>query len=296
MSSNNKIIDYLTEDPEIPGQRYGLITIVGPHMPQKCDVWGLKIRGITDSLDRAKALCKKIMQSDPDYDIYTVEMGKFFPLNVEPYEVSDVEYQNDQLNLLMKNYLENRELANQEYQQRKNEMMKAAVSENRNQDTDNKQHPVAVLQQVHSHKERLSKLQEEMDMLKEKLQQSTSEFDQYTTEEKATAQEELKKVLGEDVLTNTNTTTTTNTTSESSSLEERLSALRLLDAEIESVKSKLNEHSSDGDLQEKLSLLNEKRAQDVALLPNKDEVNSYINSNYGESEYSYLTNNVSMQK
>lgn len=292
MSSNNKIIDYLTEDPEIPGQRYGLITIVGPHMPQKCDVWGLKIRGITDSLDRAKALCKKIMQSDPDYDIYTVEMGKFFPLNVEPYEVSDVEYQNDQLNLLMKNYLENRELANQEYQQRKSEMMKAAVSENRNQDSDNKQHPVAVLQQVHSHKERLSKLQEEMDMLKEKLQQSTSQFDQYTAEEKATAQQELKKVLGEDVLTESTTTTTTAT----GSLEERLSALRLLDAEIESVKSQLNNNNDDQVLQDKLSLLNEKRVQDVALLPNKDEVNSYINSNYGESEYSYLTNNVSMQK
>lgn len=283
MSSSNKVIDYLTEDPEIPGQRYGLVTIVGPHMPQKCDVWGLKIRGVTDSLDKAKALCKKIMQSDPDYDIYTVEMGKFFPLNVEPYQVSDVEYQNEQLNLLMKSYLENRELANQEYQQRKNEMMKAAVAEGRNQDPNKKEHPVAVLQKVRSQTERLDRLQEEMNTLKQQLEQTTSKFESYSEEERASANDELKKVLGEDV----NVSAVTDGT-----LEEKLNALKLLDAEIENVKTQLLTNADDQSLQERLASLNEKRAEGVASLPDKDEVNKYINSNYGESQYSYLTNNV----
>ena len=38
-----KVIDYLFEDPEITNQKYALVSIVGPHMPQKCDVWGLKV-------------------------------------------------------------------------------------------------------------------------------------------------------------------------------------------------------------------------------------------------------------
>lgn len=42
----SKTIDYLFEDPPITGQTYALVSIVGPHMPQKCDVWGLKIRGV----------------------------------------------------------------------------------------------------------------------------------------------------------------------------------------------------------------------------------------------------------
>lgn len=282
-------MDYLTEDPEIPGQKYGLVTIVGPHMPQKCDVWGLKIRGVTDSLDRAKAICKRLMQSDPDYDIYTVELGKFFPLNVEPYQVSDVEYQNDQLNALMKNYLENRELANQEYQQRKNEMMKAAISEGLNQDSNKKEHPVAVLQKLHSQKERLAKLEEEMNSLRQQFEQNRNKFEQYTDEERVTAETELTKVLGENVVSSL-------TSLDNASLEEKLGNLKLLDAEIEKVKSELVNNSEDEVLQNKLTELNNKRDEHVSSLQNKDEVNSYINSNYGESQYSYLTNNVQMRK
>jgi len=289
MSSNSKVMDYLTEDPEIPGQKYGLVTIVGPHMPQKCDVWGLKIRGVTDSLDRAKAICKRLMQSDPDYDIYTVELGKFFPLNVEPYQVSDVEYQNDQLNALMKNYLENRELANQEYQQRKNEMMKAAISEGLNQDSNKKEHPVAVLQKLHSQKERLAKLEEEMNSLRQQFEQNRNKFEQYTDEERVTAETELTKVLGENVVSSL-------TSLDNASLEEKLGNLKLLDAEIEKVKSELVNNSEDEVLQNKLTELNNKRDEHVSSLQNKDEVNSYINSNYGESQYSYLTNNVQMRK
>jgi len=289
MSSNSRVMDYLTEDPEIPGQKYGLVTIVGPHMPQKCDVWGLKIRGVTDSLDRAKAMCKRLMQSDPDYDIYTVELGKFFPLNVEPYQVSDVEYQNDQLNALMKNYLENRELANQEYQQRKNEMMKAAISEGLNQDSNKKEHPVAVLQKLHSQKERLAKLEEEMNSLRQQFEQNRNKFEQYTDEERVTAETELTKVLGENVVSSL-------TSLDNASLEEKLGNLKLLDAEIEKVKSELVNNSEDEVLQNKLTELNNKRDEHVSSLQNKDEVNSYINSNYGESQYSYLTNNVQMRK
>ena len=102
-------IDYLFEDPPVSGQNFALVSIVGPNLQQKCDVYGLKIRGVADSMDRARTMSQKLTKIDPDFDIYTVEVGKFFPLDVNPMELQNVEYQNTQLNELVKNYLENRE-------------------------------------------------------------------------------------------------------------------------------------------------------------------------------------------
>ena len=79
-----KVIDYLIEDPIIPLQKYALVSIIGPKMPQKCDVWGLKIRGFAESELKARELSKKLMRMDNTCDVYTVEVGKFFPLDVEP--------------------------------------------------------------------------------------------------------------------------------------------------------------------------------------------------------------------
>jgi hypothetical protein len=39
MSKQTKTIDYLGEDEPIQSQKYALISIVGPHMKQKRDVW-----------------------------------------------------------------------------------------------------------------------------------------------------------------------------------------------------------------------------------------------------------------
>lgn len=129
MAGKGQKINYLTEDPIIPSQRYALLTIVGPNMKQKCDVWGMKIRGMSDTLEGAKELSKRIMKFDSDYDIYTVDVGKFFPLQVSPDQLKDVEYQNEQLNSLMKEYLDNKEKANELWHQRKNEMVKEAEKE-----------------------------------------------------------------------------------------------------------------------------------------------------------------------
>ena len=56
MSAITKEIDYLFEDPPVSGQTYGLVSIVGPNLQQKCNVYGIKIRGVTDSLEKAKTM------------------------------------------------------------------------------------------------------------------------------------------------------------------------------------------------------------------------------------------------
>lgn len=192
-----KIIDYLIEDPKISGQKYALVSIIGPNMPQKCDVWGLKIRGIAESENRARELSKKIMKIDNTCDVYTVEIGKFFPLAVEPNDITDIQYQNEQLNELVKGYLENRELANEHWEKRKVDMIKEATREGKMQEelSSKPEHPIAVLQRIRNYEENIDKLSNDLESIRLDLENSRNKFSNYTTEEKELASKELESAI-----------------------------------------------------------------------------------------------------
>lgn len=203
MSGKSKVIDYLSEDMPISNQKYALISIVGPNMKQKCDVWGLKVRGVAESLETAKTLTKKIMRVDKDFDIYTVDVGKFFPLAVEPYDISNIEYENEQLNDLVKNYLENKEKANEQWHSRKQEMMKDAIREgnleSQKELANKKEHPIAVLQRLQAFNTKRQELQEQMDELTINVELTKTKYDSYTESEKDFAENELKKTIDNNV-------------------------------------------------------------------------------------------------
>lgn len=196
--NKNKVIDYLAEDIEIPSQKYALISIVGPNMPQKCDVWGLKIRGVVDSLESAKGMTKRIMKYDNSYDIFTVDIGKFFPLRVDPYDVKDVEYENTQLNELMKGYLENRETANLHFEQRKREMMQQAIKEGQKEGqaelAEKPEHPISILQKKQNIESQLKSLNDEIELYKNQLHNLHDTYNGYSQEEREKAEEEFVKL------------------------------------------------------------------------------------------------------
>ena len=196
-SSKGKQIDYLVEDKMIPNQRFALISVVGPNMKQKCDVLGLKVRGFAETLDGAKTLTKRIYKADKDYDIYIVEVGKFVPLNINPLDVQDVEYENEQLNSLVKNYLENRQAANEHWLERKNALVNEAIREGQKEGqkelAEKKQHPIAVLQLKKTHEENVKELREKLQTAEVELQNIIEKFESYTPEEKEFANLELYK-------------------------------------------------------------------------------------------------------
>lgn len=188
-------IDYLFEDPPVSGQNYALVSIVGPNLQQKCNVYGLKVRGVADSLDRAKTMAQKLTKIDPDFDIYTVEVGKFFPLDVNPMELSNVEYQNTQLNELVKNYLENRENANVEYEKRKNEMIKKAIAEGKSKkDQATAEHPIAILNRIEEITEKMKQAKQHLEDLSSALTYNKGEYDKFTVNEKESAEAEFSKL------------------------------------------------------------------------------------------------------
>lgn len=129
----SKTVDYLFCDEEIRGQKYALISIVGPGMKAKADVWGLKIRGFSDTIDGAHELSRKIIACDPDFDIYVVEVGKFVPLDVKPGEIQDVRYLDQELNTLMKEYYKSQEKRKVIWENEKREKMKANLIKESNE-------------------------------------------------------------------------------------------------------------------------------------------------------------------
>ena len=329
MSKNSKkVIDYLSEDAPVSGQKYALISIVGPHMPQKCDVWGMKVKGVADSLERAKAMSAKLIKSDPEFDIFTVEVGKFFPLAIEPNEVNDIEYQNEQLNLLVKNYLQNRQQANDQWQERKQKMMQEAIREGKNQEElqNKKEHPIAVLQRVHTFEDKIKKLQEELDTLNEDLTLNKEKFDSYTQEEKDQAEDEIKKAISNNESTlptkvgdgrgtvasvkevkedsndqkieSVRQTELTVSEFKASDVDKTIEELQELDSSISELQTRLNgtneEHSPNlyKKLSDDLAAMKERKEQLKNILTNKNVINEYINNNYQNSQYEYLEENV----
>lgn len=313
MTNKSKVIDYLSEDPAIPGQKYALVSIVGPNMPQKCDVWGLKVRGVADSLEKCKQMSKKIMRVDNNYDIYNVEVGKFFPLEVNPFDVGKVEYQNEQLNALIKNYLENREQANEEWQSRKQEMMKEAIREGKNQQElqNRPEHPIAVLQRLNNQTEKVKQLKEQLESLENDLKLTTEKYASYSEEEKQAAEQELKNAISEH-LDNENIEEITSEEKEKTieqirneivnelnddNIDVSLEQMKNLEKEIEELNEKLqslNSNENPNEYSNLLKQLNEyiNKKEDLLKKLNNTNVNDYINEHYASSSYNYIEKNV----
>jgi hypothetical protein len=191
----SSVIDYLFEDPEIPSQRYSLISIVGPHMPQKCDVWGLKIRGCAETMDEAKAKISRLMKIDNAYDIYIVETGKFFPLGVEPTSIGNVEYQNETLNNLIKEYLANKARADDDFHSRKAQLTEAAIKEGLN--PDRRESPVVVYTTIKTLESTVSELERNLKESLFKLEESRREFtNKFDETERESAQKEFEEKIG----------------------------------------------------------------------------------------------------
>jgi DNA repair exonuclease SbcCD ATPase subunit len=307
--SQEKTIDFLFEDPEIPSQKYALVSIVGPHMKQKCNVWGLKIRGTADTIDSAKNLCKRLLRIDNNYDIYTVEVGKFFPLNVDPLEINDIEYQNDQLNTLIKSYLENKSNADEMWHKRKSEMIEEAINEGKNQSefANKPEHPISILQKIRNYEDSIVETEKSLQSLKNDLEKAQNKFNNYTQEERELALKEFESALKElesaKVVEEESKTFSVEEireeiekeiyTEKTSPIEETLNRIKLLEDELEELQSFKNELSSSSTpkvyekIKKSISNIESELKTLKSKLNDSNLVNNYINHNYPNSQYNF---------
>jgi heterodisulfide reductase subunit C len=89
----------------------------------------LKVRGVYDSLKEATIRSNVLRKKDPSFNIYVGQVGYWLQFNPEAHEIQDQEYQEGQLNELVKKYKENLSNRDDFYDQVKAERIQKAKQE-----------------------------------------------------------------------------------------------------------------------------------------------------------------------
>jgi hypothetical protein len=116
--------DYTT----VPGQLYACLSVVGPEAPQKCDKFGIKIRGCFANRDEAANHAKRLQKEDSTFDIYVVDMYKWLLIPPDNTKIEDVHYNDQKLEEIMSGYRENQAQAAKMFEERKRDMMAVKTS------------------------------------------------------------------------------------------------------------------------------------------------------------------------
>jgi DNA repair ATPase RecN len=131
-------VDYLTVDTLVPeqskwGQKWLCISFL-TDKENKTTLSGIKVRGAFDKYEDACSHAKTLQSVDPYFNVFVGEMGHWLPFDPNPDsdKVQDSEYANEQLNNMMKSYMENQEKAKIYHEQRKNEMVRQNILDNLN--------------------------------------------------------------------------------------------------------------------------------------------------------------------
>ena len=142
--TQTKYVDHLDEDERVlfphakeakhpkteDYQNWVCISFLSPEGIKNCTLRGLKIRGVFGSWEEANEKAKSLQESDPNFHVFVGELGKWLPWDPDPNSVKDQEYQNKELNDLMKGYKDNLEKSKKMQQERKQDMIRqAAVNE-----------------------------------------------------------------------------------------------------------------------------------------------------------------------
>jgi hypothetical protein len=90
-------------------------------------IHGLKVRGVYSTHDQAVARAKTLAKKDPDFHVYVADVGQWLPWDPDPDQVPESEFQNEELNKLMKGYKENAAKRDAYFEERKRADLAAAA-------------------------------------------------------------------------------------------------------------------------------------------------------------------------
>ena len=108
--------DFLIEDPVINNQTWAVVSLITPKLVKNCDKFLLKVKGIYSSRTRANDEARKFHKKEKDFPIFAIEVGKWIAYKDDFKDGDDL---NDELNELMKLYLDERKVANENHEKRK---------------------------------------------------------------------------------------------------------------------------------------------------------------------------------
>lgn len=90
---------------------------------------GLKVRGVYDNYKEAEIRSKQLQKTDPNHNVFIGQVGYWLPWDPSADKIVDQQYQEDQLNELMRGYNDNVEKRNLFYRQQKEERIQQIKEE-----------------------------------------------------------------------------------------------------------------------------------------------------------------------
>ena len=96
----------------------------------KTSVRGIKVRGVYDTVEQAKARCENLKKKDPYFNIYVAQVGCWLPYESHiATNVENQEYSETELNTLMKHYKENKDNKDVVFDNRRKDAIKTIKDE-----------------------------------------------------------------------------------------------------------------------------------------------------------------------
>lgn len=127
MTDKPVMIDHLDVDPPIRDQAWWCVSFLSPEGIKNCRIRGLKHRGTFATRAEADARAKEIKSFDKDFNVFVGEVGKWLAWDPDPNSIEDNQYQEEQLNDLMKAYKDNRTKVAETERERRETMKKNAT-------------------------------------------------------------------------------------------------------------------------------------------------------------------------
>ena len=94
----------------------------------KTSVRGVKIRGVYDTKREADVRAAVLQRQDSLFDVFVGQIGYWCPWDPNPQKIEDIEYMNNDLNKLVKEYKANEVKKDMFYQEQKNQRQKDVLS------------------------------------------------------------------------------------------------------------------------------------------------------------------------
>lgn len=170
-------IDNLTEDPAIQGQKYVCLSFVSPEGIQGCTIRTLKIRGVYAKYEQAQERAKYLQETDPDFNVFIGEVGKWLPWDPSPDTAKDQVYYEKEMQELVSGHKENLAKAKKEVQARAADSHTKPLSDapaNSGQDRKQKQ-----LEKMRETLRKKNKGKEDKEHMKNQIEGDVSSYNNY---------------------------------------------------------------------------------------------------------------------
>lgn len=149
------------------------------------NILAIKVRGCFKTYEDASSHAKKLQSIDEYHNVYVAECNKWCPFMIEDDDklVESSEYANDELNSMMKTYMENQEKAKLFHEYRKNDLIKKNIEDNIKLKKDNILETESLLENTNDNEEKV-KIKTSLSGIKDQIEKLENRHTELLEQEK----------------------------------------------------------------------------------------------------------------